>query len=237
MIKQNLCIIGIGETAERVYNFCKRYNLYNIVGFAVDKCFIQEKTFSGLPIFPLENLEQYIDKSNCLLFVALFWNNLNGDRRRLYERMKKHNWQFATIVSPHASIRGNIGENCWVMDYVVTQENSFVGDNVFIADFVFVGHSAIIESHCFLGARSTIMGSAVIGEQSFIGISATVFDVVSIGKKCLVGACSIQKYNMPDCSVCKISTTNNIIKQYQENEIESKWVAKHPNRLNKNRTQ
>ena len=228
-----LCIIGANETAERVMSFCQRYNLYDIVGFAVDRDYFSREVFNGKPVFPIDELEKHIDKEECFIFVALFWNHLNGDRRRLYERMKSDGWNFASIISPLASVRGKIGENCWVMDYSVTQEGSIIGDNVFVADFVFVGNGARIENHCFLGARSTIMGSACIGEQSFVGIGATIFDVVKVGEKCLVGACTVLKYDLPKFSVCKVSVESHTIKQYSEEEIESKWVAKHPNRINK----
>lgn len=231
-----LCIIGANETAERVMLFCERYNLYDIIAFAVDREYIRDCEFLGKPIFPIDELDRHIDKEECFVFVALFWNHLNGDRRRLYERMKSGGWHFASIISPLASVRGVVGENCWIMDYVVVQEGSIVMDDVFIVDFCLVGNSAKIESHVFLGARSTIMGSAHIGEQTFVGTGATIFDVVKIGKKCLVGACSIQKYDIPDCSVCKVTMKNSEIKQYSEEEIEMKWVACNPNRINKNRS-
>lgn len=233
--KRDLCIIGTNETADRLTQFCERYDLFNIVGYAVDRAFIKQEQFRQKPVWAIEDLNNYIDKSNCLLFVAMFWNHLNGDRRRLYERLKSDGWQFANIVSPLASVRGSLGDNCWVMDYAVMQEESVIGNNVIVSDFCFVGDYSIIEDHVFLGARSTVMGSVHVGEQSFVGIGATVFDVVHIGKKCLVGACTVQKYDLPDYSTSKVMVGNNEIKHFSEEEIESKWVANHPNRFNKNR--
>ncbi len=234
-MKRDLCIIGTSETADRVTQFCERYDLFNIVGYAVDGAFKKQDSFAKKPVWAIEDLDNYIDKSRCLLYVALFWNHLNGDRRRLYERLKLDGWQFANIVSPLASVRGSLGENCWVMDYAVLQEGSAAGNNVIVADFVLVGNNAVIDNHCFLAARSIVMGSAHVGEQSFIGVGATIFDVVHIGRKCLVGACTVQKYDLPDCSTSKLEVENNVIKHFSEEEIESKWVALHPNRINKNR--
>ena len=180
-------------------------------------------------------MDTNVDRNQCQLFVALFWNHLNGDRRRLYERLKHNGWQFAKVISPLAAVRGSVGDNCWIMDYAVMQEESVIGNNVIVSDFCFVGDYTKIDDHCFLGARSTVMGSAYIGKQTFIGIGATVFDVVHIGEKCLIGACSIQKYDMPAYSTCKVIADNIVVKQFTEEEIESKWVANHPNRINKNR--
>ena len=202
--KRDLCVIGTNETADRITQFVERYNLFNIIGYAVDRNYITENVFHGKPVWAIEDLNDIIDRNKCLLYVALFWNHLNGDRRRLYERLKQENWQFAQIVSPLASVRGRIGENCWVMDYVVIQEGAICANNIIFADFCLIGNGAKIDDHCFLGARSTIMGSAHVGKQTFIGVNATVFDVVHIGNKCLVGANTIQKYDMPDCSTSKI---------------------------------
>lgn len=233
--KKDLCIIGINGTAKRITQFVERYNLFNIIGYAVDKNYIIDNEFHGKPVWAIEELDNYIDRNKCQLYVALFWNHLNGDRRRLYERLKQEGWQFSSIISPLASIRGSVGENCWIMDYVVVQEGAAIGNNVIVSDFCLVGNGTIIDDHCFLAARSTVMGSAYVGKQTFIGVGSTVFDVVHIGNKCLVGACTIQKYDMPDCSTSKVLTDNVIIKKYTDEEIESKWVAKHPNRINKNR--
>ena len=115
------------------------------------------------------------------------------------------------------------------------QEESVIGNNVIVSDFCLIGNRSVIENHCFLGARSSVMGSAHVGEQSFVGVGATVFDVINIGKKCLVGACTIQKYDLPDFTTSKVVVENNVIKHFSEEEIESKWVALHPNRINKNR--
>lgn len=231
----DLVIIGANDTAKRVLYFCERYNLYKVIGFAVNKKYIKDKTLCGRPVWAIEELDEFIDRKTTSVFVALFWNHLNGDRRRLYEYVKSLGYSFVNIISPLASVRGKLGENCWIMDYVVLQEGSVLGNNIIVADFALVGNNAEIANHCFLAARSTIMGSANIGEQTFVGVGAFIFDVVKIGKKCLVGACTVQKYDLPECSVTKVITTDIQIKQYPEDAIEDKWVARHPNRLNKNR--
>ncbi len=67
-------------------------------------------------------------------------------------------------------------------------------------------------------------GGTTIEEQSFVGLNATVFDDTKIGKKCIIGACTAVKRNMPDCSRYVTSSDNIVIKQYSEDEIESKLI-------------
>lgn len=220
-----LVIIGVSETAERILRFCEFYQLYDVVGFAVDARYRKSSTFYGKPVWDLEALDLHIDRKEVFVFIALFWNHLNGDRRRLYERVCKLGFQFANIISPKASIRGSVGVNCWVMDYSVVQEGAVIENNVILADNALIGHLSHVESHCFIGAKSTIMGGCTIGEQAFVGVGATVFENLCIGKKSIIGACTIAKQDIPDFSVLRINDPNVICKQYTEQEMESKMVA------------
>lgn len=179
-------------------------------------------------VYPLEELDQYIDKEKDHLFVAILWNRLNADRRKLYQKVKDMGYKLANIISPMACVRGEIkGDNCWISDGVFLQEKTMVGNDVFIMDNAMIGHRSMIEDHVFVTIRATICGSVTIGEQSYIGANSTVFDEVKIGKKCLIGGATIVKRNVPDFSVVKVPNDTMVIKQYSEEVIESKWQAHH----------
>ena len=222
---KRLVIIGTSETAERILVFCNIYKLYDVIGFAIDAKYKKIDTFHGLPVWELETLDKHIDKQKDFLYVALFWNHLNGDRRRLYERLKRQGYHFANIISPKASVRGDIGENCWIMDYTIVQEGAEVGDNVIIADMALVGNLDCIGAHCFIGAQSMIMGGVKIGEQTFVGNGSTVFENLEIGSKCIIGATTVVKEDIPSCTVVKNPMHAQILKHYSDIEIESKMVA------------
>ncbi len=224
---ENLVIIGCSETAERILFFCEYYNLYNVIGFSSDKQYMENDTFHGYPVWPTEELHLHMNKEHDKIFVALFWNHLNGDRRRLFEKLDKLGYNFANIISPKSSVRGTVGKNCWIMDSVTVQEYASIGDNVIVADMAFIGHKTVVGSHSFIAAKSTIMGGSEIGEQSFIGVGATIFDDTNIGEKCIVGACTIVKRNLQSCCICRINNIDNLIKQYPKDVIESKWIAGH----------
>ena len=225
----NLVIIGISETAWRIFTFVKRYNLYKVVGFAADKQYIDQDnpTYCGLPVYDIEELPNHIDVTRDYVFVAILWNHLNADRRRLYEKIKSKNiYKFASLVSPLASVWGTIGENCWVRDFVVIQEGAVIGNNVYIMDCALVAHNTFIQDHAFCAVGATICGSCVIGEQSYIGARATVFDGTMVGKKCLVGGGTIIKRNIPSFTRVKILTDSSQEQNlYDANEIENKWVS------------
>lgn len=226
-MKQDLIIIGIGANAIHVYSFIKDYDLYNIVGFAVNKEYMQGNKFMDLPVYPIEELEKFIDKDNTLVFVALLWNRLNADRKKLYLELKSRGYKFANVISPKASVRGRLtGDNCWIHDFVVIQNDAIIGNNIAMMAFSLVGDHCVIEDHCFLGAKSTIGGGSKVGEQTFVGINCTVFDDTTIGRKCILGACTAVKRNISDNTVCKTDLNAMIIKTYDDSVIEEKLLFK-----------
>lgn len=230
---QNLVIVGISDTADRIIRFVERYNLFHVLGCTVNKEYMPKTGMAIVggqerKVYPLEELDQYIDKENDLLFVAVLWNRLNADRRKLYQKVKDMGYKLANIISPMACVRGEIkGDNCWISDGVFLQEKTMVGNDVFIMDNAMIGHRSMIEDHVFVTIRATICGSVTIGEQSYIGANSAVFDEVKIGKKCLIGGATIVKRNVPDFSVAKVPNDTMVIKQYSEEVIESKWQAHH----------
>lgn len=222
---QNLIIIGTSSTAEHVYKFINEYQLFNVIGFAIDSIYINQNSFFNLPIYAIEKLETVIDKEKDLLFIALLWNRLNADRRKLYENLKSQGYKFANIISPTAKIRGNlIGDNCWFHDYTIVQHDAEIGANVMVMAHSLIGAHVKIQAHCFLGTKCTIGGNCTIGEQTFIGINSTIFDDRSVGEKCIVGACTTVKRDLPNFSSCTINIDNLKIKSYPEDIIESKLM-------------
>ena len=230
---QNLVIVGISDTADRIIRFVERYNLFHVLGCTVNKEYMPKTGMAIVggqerKVYPLEELDQYIDKENDLLFVAVLWNRLSADRRKLYQKVKDMGYKLANIISPMACVRGEIkGDNCWISDGVFLQEKTMVGNDVFIMDNAMIGHRSMIEDHVFVTIRATICGSVTIGEQSYIGANSVVFDEVKIGMKCLIGGATIVKRNVPDFSVVKVPNDTMVIKQYSEEVIESKWQAHH----------
>ena len=222
---EKLIIIGLGTNARHVYEFVNYYKLYDVVGFAVNSTYKTIDTFYDLPVYTLENLIEEYGSNNFVVFVALLWNHLNRDRKQLYDFCKSKGYKMANLISPKSVIRGNlIGDNCWIHDYVIIQNDAQLESNIAVMAYSLIGADTKVSSHCFFGARSVLGGGSSIGEQSFVGINATIFDDTTIGKKCIIGACTAVKRNVPDFSRYITKTEDVTVKQYSEEEIEEKLV-------------
>lgn len=224
-MQEKLIIVGISSTSKQILNFVNHYRLYDVIGFAVNKAYMNVEEFQGLPVYALETLQNTYSPTDYKLFVAVQWNHLNRDRKTLYNYCKSHGFQMANIISPTAIVRSPIEvDNLFIDDYAVIMNDVTLGNNCYFKVSCVIGSNAVISEHCFCGIKSLIGGGSIIGEQSFVGLNATIFDGTTIGRKCLVGACAVVKRNMPDFS--KWATSSDIvIKQYTEDEIEEKLVT------------
>lgn len=223
---KKLIIVGISSTARHAYHFIRMYKLYEVIGFAVNQKYKKENFFYGLPVYSLEALKEECSENDFEVFIAVLWNHLNRDRKTLYDYCKSQNYKLANLISPTAIIRGKIiGDNCWIHDYVVVQNDAYIGADVVIMAFTLIGANTHISAHCFFGARSLLGGGSRIGAQSFVGLNATIFDGTQIGEKCIVGACTAIKRNMPNFSKCIVATDIIVMKQYTEDIIEDKLIS------------
>lgn len=224
-MKEKLIIVGTSTAAETLYEFVKYYDLFDVKGFVVDEKYKNKDEFNGLPVYSFEELNKIYKKEEIFIFVAIFWNKLNRDKKEMFIRLKKEGYSFANVIAPNSIIRGKIiGENCWISDYCIIDTGAIINDGVFVRAQSFIAHYVNVESFVYCGAKCMIGGRVKIGEQSFIGLNATIFDEVNIGKKCIIGAGTAIKRNVPDNTVCKLSNDNIIQKTYSEDIIEEKLM-------------
>lgn len=223
---EKLLIFGSNTTARSIYKFVTDYHLYEIIGFAVDAKYKTIDTYCNLPVYDFDNLPSSFDKDRDFVFIAMEWDKLNSVRRSVYERIKKMGFKMANIISPNAIIHGSIlGDNCWICDNVVLENDVEIYENVMIKTGAIVAHLSIVEKHSFIGARSFLAGDVHVGEQTYIGVGSIIFNSVNIGKKCIVGAAVYVKRHLPDYSLIKTPNDEFVIKTYDEFEIENKLVA------------
>lgn len=222
---KNLIIVGLSSTSKLAYEFVQTHRLFNVIGFAVNKEYKHVETFKGLPVYSLEKLYLEVGHSDFEVFVALLWNHLNRDRRKLYEYCKAQGFQMANLVSPMAVVRSELnGDNCWIHDFVVVQNDTILESDIMVMAQSLIGAGCHVHSHCFLGAKSLLAGGCTIGEQSFMGLGSIVFDDTHIGAKCIVGGGTTVKRNMPDNSKWITNSDNMVLKQYTAEEVENKLV-------------
>lgn len=202
-MKDKLLIVGIGGMAPEVVDFVKRYDLYDIIGFTVDREYVKKNEYMGCPVYMLEDVEKYVKVGDVKIFVAISWYNyMNKYKRLKFEVLKSKGFHFANLISPLASVNcSSMGEGNWINDFAYLGYRTKIGDNNTFCCHSIVGHYTIMGNHNVLSGRAYVAGNDVVGDNNYFGMSCAVFNKITIGNKCLVGGGSIVKKSILDYTI------------------------------------
>jgi sugar O-acyltransferase (sialic acid O-acetyltransferase NeuD family) len=189
-MKQKLVIIGDGETAQLACEYFTHDSDLTVAGFAVEERFKKVENLYGLPVVPLEALEERFGPDDHAAFVAISYTQLNRVRTRLYEQIKGRGYSFASYVSSRAFVwrTAKIGENCFILENNVIQHGVTIEDNVYLWSGNHIGHQTVIHRNTYVASHVVISGFCEIGANSFIGVNAAFNDKVKVGEDCIIGA-------------------------------------------------
>lgn len=187
---KKLVIFGAGDIAALAHYYFGHDSEYDVAAFSVDRPFVVENSFCGLPVVPFDELPVKYPPAEFEIFVALSYSRLNVLRKEKYLAAKSQGYRIARYVSSRATVLndGKIGENCFILEDNTVQPFVDIGDNVTLWSGNHIGHHSIVEAHCFISSHVVISGGVTVGEQTFIGVNATIRDHIKIGARCVIGA-------------------------------------------------
>jgi sugar O-acyltransferase (sialic acid O-acetyltransferase NeuD family) len=161
-----------------------------VVAFTVDRDYVTEDRFCGLPLVPFDEVATHFPPEEHACFVALSYSQLNKLRREKYLAAKALGYEMVSYVSSRATVLSEepLGENCFILEDNTIQPFVKIGNNVTLWSGNHIGHHSVIQDHCFLASHIVVSGGVEIEESCFIGVNATLRDHIRIGERCVIGA-------------------------------------------------
>ncbi len=189
MKSRKLVIVGDSAFAEIAFEYFDADSEFEVVGFSVEREYLQRSEFHALPVVPFEEIEQHFPPEHHSIYVATVYTQLNRLRARLVAQAKAKGYPLASYISPRAFVWRNVelGEHCFVFEDNTVQPFVKIGDNVVLWSGNHIGHHSTIESNCFISSHVVISGFCRIGENSFLGVNASVANNVTVGRDNWVG--------------------------------------------------
>ena len=202
-MKEKVIIVGNKSTARETFFFLKYFSSYEVMGFVVDREYLESQNLLGLPVAPFDSVEIAFPPNKHKMLVAVGYVQNNKIRKERYFRSKEMGYQLINFISPKAIIHPEtaVGDNCIIGHYTVISPDAKIGNNVIIASGCMIGHDVTIGDHCFISPGVSVVGSVNIGSCCYLGTHATVRNRVSIGKECVIGAGAIILEDTEDRSV------------------------------------
>lgn len=206
MVKNDkLVIFGNGEFASIAYEYFTYDSDYEVVGFCVEKDFLERDIFYGLPSVPFETVETVFKPSEHHIYIACGFPKLNRIRTRLLKTAKEKGYTPGSYISSHAFVWRNvkIGEHCFIFEDNTVQPFVQIGNNVILWSGNHIGHHSIIGDNCFVSSHVVISGGVVIGKNCFLGVNSTINNAMAIGDDCLLGSGALVVNDIPENSIVK----------------------------------
>jgi sugar O-acyltransferase (sialic acid O-acetyltransferase NeuD family) len=185
-------IFGVLDTAELAHYYLEHDSEHEVVAFSVNREYIQEESFRGLPLVAFEDVQNIFPPSEYSFFAPMTGRNMNRNREAVYHQVKAKGYQFISYISSHATIldRKVIGENCFILEDNTIQPFTTVGNNVVMWSGNHIGHHGQIKDHVFFTSHVVMSGHCVIESYSFFGVNSTIRDYMTIAQGTLVGMAS-----------------------------------------------
>ncbi|MCZ6512868.1 MAG: acetyltransferase [Nitrospinae bacterium] len=195
-----IVVLGVGEIADLAHYYFTNDTEHEVVAFTLDKEYIQDSTFKGLPIVDFEDVEKTYPPEDYQMFVAIGYKRVNKAREEKYSQAKGKGYSLESYISSRANVFDNvtIGDNCFVLEDNTLQPFCRVGNNVVAWSGNHIGHHSRIEDHCFITSHVVISGGVVVEPYCFLGVNATIRDHITIARENVIGAgCLITRDTQP----------------------------------------
>lgn len=166
---------------------------FEIVCFTVDKEYLQNTDFLGLPQLDFIDIEKTYPPDEYDMIAVLGGYSNMRNREKMFLKAKGKGYYLRNYISPKADFSPaiNMGENNIVMAQSHIGTGGSMGNNNIIRQNVYLGHDFHLGNHNFIGAGCNIGGNCIIKNTCYIGLGAIIINNITIEDETLIGAGSV----------------------------------------------
>jgi sugar O-acyltransferase (sialic acid O-acetyltransferase NeuD family) len=163
---------------------------FTVVGFTVDRGFLDTTVLHGLPVVAFDEVEKHFDPAQTAMLMSIGWEKANGLREAKHLEAREKGYAFISYIASRALVWPDlkIGESCMIFDGAIVQPFARLGNGVILRSGCHISHHVDIGDFSFVSAHAVVGGGARLGARSFIGLNATIRDNIRIGERSIVGA-------------------------------------------------
>ena len=186
---KSFIIFGTGDFAQLIYYYVVNDQKRKVAAFTVERKYISEKTFMGLPLVPFEEIWELYNPSEYSMVIAFIGKRMLMERKRIYEKAEKMGYEMENIIHSSASISSDkIAGGNIIMERVIVAPFSQIGKGNIMWSNATVQHHNVIGDFNVLAPNVSPSGFVKIGNHCFIGNNCTIKNRMEIADFTLVGA-------------------------------------------------
>jgi len=190
----DLYLVGGGGHCHSCIDVIELEKKYIIKGIFDKKENINKEILGYKIIGSDEDIPEYISLNSYFL-ITVGQIKSPKIRIKIFENLKKHNAQMATVVSPRAYVSkySKIGEGSIILHDSLINSNVAVGMNCIVNTKALIEHDAIIENDCHISTAAVVNGNCHIEAGSFIGSNAVLKECIRVAARSIVPAGSFYR--------------------------------------------
>lgn len=166
---------------------------FEIEAFAVDREYLNDDKFLGLPQIDIKIIEQLYSPNDYDLIAPFTGFRKIRDRERFYNSAKSKGYYLRNYISRKSDVSPDVvmGENNIVFAQAHIGVRGEMGNNNIFRQQAYIGHEFLIGDHNVFSPACNVAAQCKIGNLCFIGIGATIVERLAIADETLVGAASL----------------------------------------------
>ncbi len=160
-----------------------------VAAFTMDKAYITENTYLGLPVVPFESISEEYPPDAYEILLAIGNSKMNDIRKRVFLECKAKGYTVASYYHSSCSIHSDrIGEGNILLENCLVYPFAEIGDGNLMWDHVLISHDCIVGSFNTFSSYADLCGYVTIGSNGYFGKHCIINEHSVIADYTLVGA-------------------------------------------------
>ena len=193
---KNLVIFGTNDFGRLLKYYIEKDDNRKVEGFTVNRNYIQEDEFLGVPVVPFEEIESKYSPEKYEILIAIGNSKMNDVRKNVYMQCKEKGYTVASYIHSSCSIHSNdIGEGNILLENCLVYPYAKIGNGNLMWDHVLISHDCTVGDFNTFSSYADLCGYVKIGNNGYFGKHCILNDFMEIADYTLVGAAAYAKKN------------------------------------------
>lgn len=190
---KKVVIYGNTALSQMIYYDSVCNDDFKIAAFAVDREYLQQDTFCGLPQIDIEMAAQLYPPAEFDMLAVLGGYSCIRNRLRFFNKAKSFGYCLRNYISSSAEITPTVsmGQNNIIMSRVHVGIHGQMGNNNLIRQNAYLGHDFVMGDHNVIGPGCNIGGHSIFENCCYVCIGSTLIDHIILAEETLIGAGSV----------------------------------------------
>lgn len=162
--------------------------------FTVNKEYIEEDEFCGLPVVPFENIEDNYSPNEYEILIAIGNSKMNKTREDVFKKIKEKGYTVASYIHSNTSMHcKDMGEGNIILEKCMIYPFSKIGDGNLLWDHVLISHDCEVGDFNTFSSYADLCGYVKIKNNGYFGKHCILNDFIEVDNYTLVGAAAYVK--------------------------------------------